>query len=533
MISYDLLNELIKAGLFPHGVSKEQAQLECSHGFDLLPSLLEAWQAHLLATTSGKKTNLFEKQRNIQAIAELGRRSESGAKLTLGVPGPTSSACEHWLGTRLIWWPHGVPGCDRTSIVSSRLGRRLDERPIWFATFRAACAHALANQRVLVSSSSTTTGQFVERAAQLFSVPSLIFHVTDQPDLAVWWRKTLSRPVNMRPCLYEACVSPEIGAGPNRGVLEIADTPARDRMVIAAGDRVLVTHLRRQGNLQRLISARLSGSFWRPGSTMIATSQQLIPKTILSELARQSAVAWHVPELASKKPACDGPLIPNSATGTIVPEFQELADVDGERFLVHCTRRQHRDWPNEPVYSYIDSLILGRKESEHSAFAALTRIIRSKRLVASSLAIRGGARVVSMTAVPPGFIRQMRRFQPHRARWDFEPYGICIQTDWLVERGTRSVFYGDEDLWNDLDSSNQPFFQLRGTRNRVGNPNGKWESEKEWRHVDDIDLNSLPADKAMVFVPTQIEARKLYRVSRWPVVVCTEKDYQANRLLRR
>ena len=134
-----------------------------------------------------------------------------------------------------------------------------------------------------------------------------------------------------------------------------------------------------------------------------------------------------------------------------LPNVGKLVEVgESGQYLTHCTRRQNREWPDECKLNYVDALILGRKESQHSALAALMRIVRSKRLIASTIAIRGETPVVSLTAAPPGQMDCMRKYQCHLARWDFEPYGICIHNEWLDERGARPVQYGDEALWNRL-----------------------------------------------------------------------------------
>ena len=46
-----------------------------------------------------------------------------------------------------------------------------------------------------------------------------------------------------------------------------------------------------------------------------------------------------------------------------------------------------------------------------------------------------------------------------------------------------------------------------------------WTIEQEWRHLGDLNLQDLPPDAGLVFVPTVEEAERLITISPWPVVV--------------
>jgi hypothetical protein len=164
-------------------------------------------------------------------------------------------------------------------------------------------------------------------------------------------------------------------------------------------------------------------------------------------------------------------------------------------------------------------LILARPEANHAALDALKRILQKQRLVATARTIRGGTPVVSFTAVPLAELRRLRVFRPHRGRWDFEPYGICIRRDWLEQREARPVRYGDDRLWNRLAPAERPFFQLRQTRRSSARATIDWSVEDEWRVVGDVGLESIPRDAALVFVPTEGEADQVAPICRWPVTV--------------
>ena len=130
--------------------------------------------------------------------------------------------------------------------------------------------------------------------------------------------------------------------------------------------------------------------------------------------------------------------------------------------------------------------------------------------------------VVSFTRVPAPDLHRLHVFRPHLGRWDFEPYGICIRHHWLQQHGVRPVQYGSEELWESLAEFERPYFQLHVPSDER-NPATQWSFEREWRHLGDVELDQLPRDAALVFVPTEQEARELTRTSRWPVsVVPTE-----------
>ena len=188
-------------------------------------------------------------------------------------------------------------------------------------------------------------------------------------------------------------------------------------------------------------------------------------------------------------------------------------------FLTHCTRRRKGPWPDQVDTDYLDDLILDREDADHSALAALLRIVRQQRLIATAQTIRGATPVVSFTAVPLAELRRLRVFRPHRGRWDFEPYGICLRCDRLKQLGARPVQYGDDRLWNRLALNERPFFQFRKTRRETGARHIDWSVEDEWRVLGTIDLAEFPADAALVFVPTAAEAEKMAAISRWPVTI--------------
>ncbi|HEY4261286.1 MAG TPA: hypothetical protein VGM98_14060 [Schlesneria sp.] len=166
---------------------------------------------------------------------------------------------------------------------------------------------------------------------------------------------------------------------------------------------------------------------------------------------------------------------------------------------------------------YIDSLLDDAGDADHSAIAALERIVTQRKLRAASRMIRGGHAVVCLTAVPLLDLAPLRKFQTHRSRWDFEPYGLCIRQKWLQDRGAIPVIYGDEATWQSLRDEDRPYFQF--TSPPTSSPGIDWSVEREWRHVGDLDLNELPAEDGLLFVRHYDDAVRLSRSSPWPITL--------------
>ena len=198
------------------------------------------------------------------------------------------------------------------------------------------------------------------------------------------------------------------------------------------------------------------------------------------------------------------------------PPILSLTQVSVSDYLTHCTRHVAGPWPDQSVADYRDSLILDRADSDHGPLATLMRIVQQQRLLASAKAIRGGSHVVCFAAVPLPELQRLHQFRPHRGRWDFEPYGICIRTGWLRQRGARPVRYGEAELFEQLPESDRPYFQRRtsGQHDQID-----WSVEREWRHVGNVDLSDLLPDDAFLFVPTLTDAARLAPLSRWPIAV--------------
>ena len=520
-ISTTLSSRFVESGWLPGVASFPDVDIVL--GDDLLPAILQAWDA---TPVSGSQRRI---RGDADQLAWLRRQHAEGAQLTYGLPGETSEATRCWLGDRLAWWPHGIPVGRRVGVVSSRLGKNLGAQRAWFAVFRAACARIDAKSDVMMTAASTTTARFVERAAELFSVRVLRINVDEQGDLENWCSRIRgSAPTDGDSIVKQVFLSPPLVEPVFDGDMAVGATPIRDRAVVSACDKLLVFHVRRGGHLYRLIHSRLASRAWKPGTVLMAIGRPFLTKKLTEELLAAGGVGWIVLGAEFARPTSRGAkLLRRIATNHEPQEIITLPPNEQWHYLTHCTRRQDGPWPNQSEQQYLDQLLLDRKESDHSALATLMHMLRVKRLIASSRAIRGGSPVVSFTAAPLDKLTQLRKFRSHRGRWDFEPYGFCLRKEWLQRLGTRPVHYGDDELWTELAPEDRPFFQLRGLRQRDSTRVGQdldheWVAEQEWRHLGDVDLGDLEADAGLLFVPTQLEAQRLAAISRWPITVIGE-----------
>lgn len=112
----------------------------------------------------------------------------------------------------------------------------------------------------------------------------------------------------------------------------------------------------------------------------------------------------------------------------------------------------------------------------------------------------------------------MRRFQSHVARWDWEPYGIMIDRDWLERNGAKQVDYIDRARAKEMSDEALAFSQVVSSESGTTD----WRNEQEWRIAGDVRLSQVPFSKAIVFVPTLADARAVQPFSRWPIVIASQ-----------
>lgn len=366
----------------------------------------------------------------------------------------------------------------RIAIVMSRLPRLIDPQATWLCGLRAALRRIQESGDLLVVAEGAAGTDFVRRGAERLRIP-----------------------------IEEATIS----AGLENGwVNEEGAIPPPDRALLATADLVLALQVRTNGNIHRALQERLA----RNGPVEIVDLPDTHPRAVRDDLIGRGATLW--------SPSGDGQLSfgPSNDSQDEKPSICELVpqpSPDEWTFLSHTTRACAGPWPSQSVPDYIDSLLDDAGEADHCAIAALERIVTQRKLLAASRMIRGGHAVVCLTAVPLLDLPPLRKFQTHRSRWDFEPYGICIRQRWLQERGARPVIYGNEATWQSLGEGDRPFFQF--TSSPSSSPGTDWSVEREWRHAGDLDLHELPAQDGLLFVRHYEDAVRLSRSSPWPITL--------------
>ena len=478
---------------------------------NLLPTLQEIWNTAQLSTDKGRT-----RQRHARRRAWVMAQAAQGAALTVENDPPNRQTA--WHGPRLVWWPRGVPTGMRIGLASSRLGRRLDTQEDWFTVFRAACSKVDRQREILLTAAATTTARFVARAAELFDVHALmIMPPRANESCGQWCERILKVSAEFSPSLYPAFVSPPLPVNAETHAEPRTDdtSPLRDRLVVAWSDRLLVFHVRARGHWERLVRARLADPSWPAASVFVALGDHLVPRHLAGPLLELGAVGWLVLDTFHVHQ-------PAAAATTKPRRAQSLCAFTVEqpwRWLTHCTRAAEGAWPDQSTEEYVDELLLHRDSADRSAYAVLRRIVTEQRLLATRRTIRGQTRVVSFTAVPFSELPCLHIFRPHQGRWDFEPFGVCIDRQWLSARGARAVCYGDDAAWSQMSAADRPFFQLRETRGRRSQRRIDWTVEQEWRHLGDVDLRDLPPEAGLIFAASESQAAALAEISRWPVTV--------------
>ena len=382
----------------------------------------------------------------------------------------------------------------RTAIVMSRLPRLVPPDAPLLLGLRAGLRRVRDRGQLLLIGAGTAGCEFVRRGAELLNVNhKRVSPVSGVPDS------------EQRSSFHQT-----------------DEIPERDR-ILAAVDELLVLGLRSNGHWHRLLRDRLRTG---AGGVTLVDLPNLEGMTVRDELASLGAAVW------KPTPAETGPLSSVHASMTTLSEdIVELVPfpaADGWVSLSHTTRSCPGPWPEQSLEDYLDRLLLSRRNADHSPVGTLERILQQQRLIASERTARGGIRVVSLTASPLSHLPELRRFRPHRGRWDFEPFGLCLRRSWLEERGTRPVVYGDEARWGSLDRNDRPFFQLAHSQPSVSaevtaeeqmSARIDWTIEREWRHIGDLDLSQLPREYGLVFVPNYAAARRISAVSPWPVTL--------------
>ncbi len=251
----------------------------------------------------------------------------------------------------------------------------------------------------------------------------------------------------------------------------------RDRMAIERADIVFPVAVRAGGNLERLLYQAESN-----GKTVDRTFRTVQPE---SERSCRIVIDSH----------------------RLTPDVD--ARLDGH--IVHWTRTCHKPWPGESSYDYYDAISSGVDSYPRRALDTLCRILSERRLRASSRHQRQGIWAVAFSAQPPSEAIKLMTWRARYREMTFEPYGLAIESSLADKLEIRRVFYGNPDMYGYLEPENRDYFQSLGLK-------GNWMPEREYRHLGDVDVRSIPSGRliAVVLYPEDVDTVR--RVHDGPVL---------------
>jgi hypothetical protein len=418
-----------------------------------------------------------------------------------------------WLGDIEIALP-GQTCFSKPGLLGILASHRSREEPLtasWEHALESALLLAKQSQRVLFFSATSPYADRLRHACERFGLPYLELRRSDADDVAIPPKTALLR-----------CVGNPLPNHPN-----LVESPIEDRAIAILSHQLFGLHVRQGGKVARLMEARLVEPSMTPGTTLVAirdssgvdrtSSRRVVAAPV--RLSEQGAVLWIPKESTTHWGATE----PDAGWGcrstpprsTRMPFGRASANLlHSEHFLIHFTRRRHRAWPDQSESDLFDEAIRLAWDSPRRPLQTLRRILATQRLIASHFLRRGSARTVCFTAQSLHAMLEMRGFQSHLGRWDWEPYGIAIRRAWLVAHGARPVQYLHPNQIASLSPDEQTFAQPLPKDDR----HRDWSAEREWRILEDVRLCHIPADQAFLFVHHRHEAAALSSWSRWPIV---------------
>ena len=400
----------------------------------------------------------------------------------------------------IFWFPHGIPSGESVALVSSRLGKKLDEQDGLFDAVRTFCCRMDRDAQFLVSHDNTTTFATLLRAAELFQIPFIEFRRFPKQFDSEWCAVQMNNLDATHVVFYDFI---------NRH--RRIDEFQIDRFLIETCCEVRALNVRKGGNIFIAVMNRLSQNHL---SKVFVAQYEAKSGAQFEKLTEKGAVGWYLfrdeTELAESIDAS------GSAENIIgLNEFKKQYDLND--FLTHWTRRCDGPWPNQSLNQYQDELLLRSPLSKHDRIATLVKILADQTLIASKNVTRDQRPVVCFTEVAVEELVERRTFRSHLNRWDFETVGIAIKKQVLKNLGAQKVIYGTESCWQALDDSVRPYFQKS---------DGKidWSFEKEWRIASNVNLAEINIKDAFVFVDCENDARKVASFTNLPIVVLSRSE---------
>jgi hypothetical protein len=405
---------------------------------------------------------------------------------------------------RLIWLPKPLPSLSTVCIASSRMPQQLANYPTWLAALRTILCRLDPTRDAILTAEQTTTHKLCQRGAELFRLP--LFVVSRIPKIATprWFAKQAALPVP--PNAWRIFVAVDSNLLPNDVVTDGADSI--DWLLIGMAQRVQLLSVRKEGNIERAVRRRIH-SFGADAITWLLRDDRLTEPALRKTLVVEGCIDW----VLQADPADSS----SAPTSTSSAPSLELLPKDLDDFLFHWTRGSRMRTRGKTQHPLCDRLLFRTASDPSGATATLLEILGSQTILGSNALSRDKMHVVSLTENRIEQWRQHRQFRSHLGRWDFEPFGIALRRILVEHLNGRPVIYGNELIWQKLDPSLRPYFQIaESTR---GKKQIDWRLEREWRTIGDIDLRKFGPNDAFVFVADAASAKLLSPFSRWPVIV--------------
>ena len=372
----------------------------------------------------------------------------------------------------------------------------------------------------VLSAHDAPCSEVVIHACKRFHVPFRVIRVANGSELNQHSEQHSCSDGHSCDCgiLWIAC------AGENtNGKIRIHDLAS-----VFLANQLFVIELREGGKIAELLERRLSCQDIPPGTTYLSLPTTYAPKSRQStrtDWLDRGAIGWlntrnsdlSDPRLASDLSSFEcGTSVQTPYDRTHIPIFPiRLLGALASKYLVHCTRSRRGPWPDQSISQFHDDLIQNPWNAQPSVLETLQRILKQQRLIATHNFRRGNTDTICFSSNEIKELLSMRRFQSHLTRWDWEPYGIMIDRDWLKKNGAKQVSYIDRITAEQTSDEALAFCQVLSNESNSTD----WRKEQEWRIAGDVRLGQVPFSKAIVFVPTLADAKTIQPLSRWPIVV--------------
>ncbi len=468
------------------------------------------------------------------AVAGISSSRDWRTAVTLSFPRVPPEVFFAWLGPRLVLWPAGVVHERRTSIVSSRIGKRRDLKRGWFDALRTAVIRQDPAE-CLCCVSGTAPEDAIIRSSELFGARRLRIDVAPGGNASeaelVEWLELKARVQQPSGLLLEdvAYVSPACQPDITDQSCDAdrkCQSPVQDTALVLAAERIVGLSCRAEGHVESLLKRHLQDE-QRNAPVLLATVAESESAAVSQSLVSLGAVPWLLGRAdvdgEDRRTASSN----TRSTRARSPESICFSVSDGplqvsDEWLSHWTRPRQGPWAEQRDEEFLDELILGCQTADRSAFAALLRIVAQCQITASR-SVRNADKTVSFTAVPLSDFRDRRVYRRHKQRFDFEPWGIAVRKAALETCGCCAVTYVDRDTYDNVAEGDRLFQQL----NSDDGGRIDWSQEREWRYAGNLDLSGLDAEDICVFVDTHDEATALRAVAPWRVVQVPPKTKPA------